>query len=196
MQAHGITLSQRQLDFARHKIQRLGLQDQVTVELRDYLDLEGQFDKISSVGMVEHIGIRNMSGYMAKVGSLLPDRGMFLNHGITRPAKRTARAFRKQRLERRLLARYIFPGGELDHLGHMLDTMEANRFEVHDVEGWRDHYALTCKLWSQQLYERRDEAVRQVGEEKYPHVAAVPRGCQPGLGQRERVHFSDGRNAP
>ena len=166
-QSHGITLSQRQLEFAQQKIKRLGLQDQVTVELRDYLDLDGHFDKISSIGMVEHIGIDNMSGYMAKVASLLPDRGMFLNHGITRPAKHTAKAFRKQRLERRLLAKYIFPGGELDHLGHMLDTMEANRFEVHDVEGWRDHYALTCKLWAQRLYENQDEAIRQVGEEKF-----------------------------
>ena len=167
VQAHGITLSQRQLEFAQQKVRRLGLENQVTLELRDYLDLEGRFDKVASIGMVEHVGIGNMSGYMAKVASLLPDRGMFLNHGITRPAKHTAKAFRKQRLERRLLAKYIFPGGELDHLGHMLDTMEANRFEVHDVEGWRDHYALTCKLWSQRLYENRDEAVRQVGEEKY-----------------------------
>ena len=167
VQAHGITLSQRQLDYARAKVTRLGLDDRITLELRDYRHLEGEWDKIASIGMVEHVGIANMTGYMQKVRSLLPDRGMFLNHGLTRPAKATARKFRKMRPERRLLARYIFPGGELDHIGHMLETMEASGFEVHDVEGWRDHYAHTCKLWCQRLSAREQEAIQHVGAEKY-----------------------------
>ncbi|MBX3436883.1 MAG: class I SAM-dependent methyltransferase [Planctomycetaceae bacterium] len=167
VQAHGITLSERQLQSAREKVARLGLQKQVTLELRDYQHLEGQWDKIASIGMVEHVGVANMQGYMQKVRSLLPDRGIFLNHGLTRPAKRTQKKFRRMRPERRLLAKYIFPGGELDHIGHMLETMEAAGFEVHDVEGWRDHYAHTCKLWCQRLTDRGDEAIRHVGEERY-----------------------------
>jgi cyclopropane-fatty-acyl-phospholipid synthase len=71
------------------------------------------------------------------------------------------------RPERRLLAKYIFPGGELDHLGHLVQSMESVGFDVHDVEGWRDHYALTCQIWSQRLWERREDAIRLVGEEKY-----------------------------
>ncbi len=123
----------------------MGLEGQVTAELKDYAHVEGQFDKISSIGMVEHVGIDNMAGYMAKVNSLLRDRGIFLNHGITRPAKKTDKAFRKMRPERRLLAKYIFPGGELDHLGHMTQCLESQGFDVHDVEGWRDHYSMTCR---------------------------------------------------
>lgn len=167
VQAHGITLSQEQLAFTRERIARQGLTDRVTVELRDYKHLSGEWDKIASIGMVEHVGIANMSGYMATVAKLLPDRGMFLCHGITRPGKGSARKFQRMRPERRLLAKYIFPGGELDHLGHMVEAMEANKFEVHDVEGWRDHYALTSRLWCQRLSERREEAIRLVGEEKY-----------------------------
>lgn len=167
VQAHGITLSREQLTVADERIRAQGLQGQVTTELIDYADVEGPFDKIASIGMVEAIGIDNMHAYMQKVSSLLPDRGMFLNHGITRPGKMSDRKFRRSNAERRLLARYIFPGGELDHLGHMVQCMEASSFDVHDVEGWRDHYALTCRHWSRRLEANRDEAIRQVGPEKY-----------------------------
>ena len=117
--------------------------------------------------MVEHVGIDNMRMYMQTVARVIPDRGMFLCHGITRRAKKTQKHFRRMTPERKLLARYIFPGGELDHLGHMVEMMESSGFEVHDVEGWRDHYALTCKHWAQRLSDRRDEAIAHVGEEKF-----------------------------
>ena len=167
VKAHGITLSDGQLEEAKVRIKERNLSDLVTVEICDYADVKGPFDKISSIGMVEHVGIDNMMSYMQKVRTLLPDRGMFLNHGITRPAKSTDKQFRKQTPERRLLAKYIFPGGELDHLGHMTQSMEAVGFDVHDVEGWRDHYALTCKHWCQRLEQNKAEAIRHIGEERY-----------------------------
>jgi cyclopropane-fatty-acyl-phospholipid synthase len=167
VQAHGITLSERQLQYTQEKIRRLGLQGQVTAELRDYADLEGTWDKVASIGMVEHVGIDNMRKYMQTVARVVPDRGMFLCHGITRRAKKSQKQFRRITPERRLLAKYIFPGGELDHLGHMVEMMESSGFEVHDVEGWRDHYALTCKHWSQRLSDNREGAIEHVGEERY-----------------------------
>jgi len=167
VQAHGITLSEEQLALTKQKIERLGLTELVTAELCDYADVEGPFDKISSIGMVEHVGIDNMRDYMHKVRSLLPDRGMFLNHGITRPAKKTQKQFRRMRPEQRLLAKYIFPGGELDHIGHMLECMESVGFDVHDVEGWRDHYALTCRKWCQRLEQNKNAAIKLIGEERY-----------------------------
>ncbi|MEZ6126190.1 MAG: cyclopropane-fatty-acyl-phospholipid synthase family protein [Planctomycetaceae bacterium] len=182
VEAHGITLSKEQLALTNERIERLGLQGQVTAELKDYAYVEGRFDKISSIGMVEHVGIDNMAGYMEKVSSLLPDRGIFLNHGITRPAKLTDKAFRKMSPERRLLARYIFPGGELDHLGHMVQCMESKGFDVHDVEGWRDHYSLTCRHWCQRLEANRDEAIQQVGEEKFRMWTLYLAGCVFALG--------------
>lgn len=182
VQAHGITLSEEQLALTKQKIKDLGLEGQVTAELKDYAYVEGPFDKISSIGMVEHVGIDNMAGYMEKVSSMLPDRGMFLNHGITRPAKLNDKAFRKMSPERRLLAKYIFPGGELDHLGHMVQCMESKGFDIHDVEGWRDHYSLTCRHWCQRLESNREEAIRQIGEEKYRMWTLYLAGCVFALG--------------
>ena len=165
--AHGVTLSQRQFDYARDKIQKLGLADTVKVELRDYSTLEGTYDKIASVGMFEHIGIANMPAYFRKINSLLRDRGILMNHGISRHAKASKRAVKKIRPERRLLLKYIFPGSELDNVGHTIDTMEICGFEVHDVEALRESYALTTRHWYRGLMANREAAIQYVGKEKF-----------------------------
>ena len=146
-----MTLSQRQYDFAVAKVKRLGLERQITIELKDYMDVTGTFDKVSSIGMFEHVGIDNLPAYCRKVNSLMRDRGVFLNHGITRKAKASARDFRKITPEKRLILKYIFPGSELDHVGHVQECMEAGGFEIADVEGWRTHYALTSREWCKRL---------------------------------------------
>jgi cyclopropane-fatty-acyl-phospholipid synthase len=165
--AHGITLSEEQLEFARAKIEQLGLSDRVTVELKDYSAMEGQFDKIASIGMYEHIGLKNIPAYMQKMQSLLAQDGLFLNHAISRRAPKKSWRKRGMRPEQRAIAKYIFPGGELDDIGHSLVAMERAGFEVQDVEAWRLHYARTCKLWCERLTAQRDEAIAHVGEEKY-----------------------------
>jgi cyclopropane-fatty-acyl-phospholipid synthase len=184
VRALGITLSEEQAAYARQKVRRLGLSNLVQIELCDYADVDTTFDKISSIGMVEHVGIDRLPGYMEKVRSLLRDRGMFLNHGITRPGKKSDKQFRKSSRDRRLLTKYIFPGGELDHQGHMLQSVEAAGFEVHDVEGWRGHYALTCRHWARRLEAQREQACRLVGEPRYRmwllYLAAVGAAFQDG----------------
>ncbi|MDX2309428.1 MAG: cyclopropane-fatty-acyl-phospholipid synthase family protein [Hyphomicrobium sp.] len=169
VKAHGITLSERQLEFAREKVKRLGLDKQVTFELVDYQNHAGRYDKIASIGMYEHIGLKNIPGYMQKVRAMLNDDGVFLNHAISRRAHRPRMGLLPERMrpEKKAIAKYIFPGGELDDIGHTVQAMEIAGFEVHDVEGWREHYARTCKLWCERLTARRDEAIREVGEEKY-----------------------------
>jgi cyclopropane-fatty-acyl-phospholipid synthase len=167
VQAHGVTLSQTQFDFATEKVRRLGLENQVKIELRDFATLDGQYDKVSSIGMYEHVGIKNYPAYFGKINALLRDRGILLNHGITRPAKRTKGHFRRIRPEQRLILKYIFPGGELDHIGHTCESLETCKFEVHDVEDWREHYYLTCRHWCRRLSARRDEAIALVGPERY-----------------------------
>ena len=96
--------------------------------------MEGEFDKISSIGMFEQVGIRNYPDYFRAVHRLLRPRGLYLHHTIARRAKRSERAFRKLKPEYRALTRYIFPGGELDHLGMSVSNLERFGFEVHDVE--------------------------------------------------------------
>lgn len=167
--AHGITLSQEQLDFAREKVKRLGLDKQITFELTDYSQVTGKYDKIASIGMYEHIGLKNIPLYMKKVRSLLNEDGLFLNHAIARRAHAPKFSLIPERMrpEKRAIAKYIFPGGELDNIGHSVMAMEEAGFEVHDVEAWRLHYARTCKLWCERLTAEREKAIALVGEEKY-----------------------------
>jgi len=164
--AHGITLSDEQLAMARERIAARGLSDRVTVELRDYQDLDGEWDKIASIGMYEHIGLANIPGYFKKIRSVLSPRGLFLNHAIARRASRSGRRF-GTRAEHKAILKYIFPGGALDDIGHSLAAMERAGFGVHDVEGWRAHYALTTKHWCERLTARQDEAMQLVGAETY-----------------------------
>ncbi len=165
--AHGITLSQEQLAYAREKVARLGLGDRVSFELTDYANVSGTYDKIASIGMYEHIGLKNIPAYMNKIRSLLSEDGLFLNHAISRRAPKPSLMGRRWRPEQRAIAKYIFPGGELDDVGRSITAMERAGFEVHDVEGWRRHYARTCEIWCNRLTERREEAIAEIGEAKY-----------------------------
>jgi cyclopropane-fatty-acyl-phospholipid synthase len=166
VRAHGVTLSQTQLDLAQEKVKRLGLQDRVTLELRDYRTLAGQFDKIASIGMFEHVGIDNHPAYFKAVRKLLTPDGLYLHHAIARPAKRNNKAFRRKRAEYKAITRYIFPGGELDYIGMSAANLERFGFEIHDIEAWREHYARTCRFWHDRLLANYDAAVREVGEVK------------------------------
>ncbi len=195
--AHGVTLSQAQLEIAQERISLLGLEDRVTVELKDYNDVQGQYDKVASIGMVEHVGLKNLPNYMAKVNSLLVDRGIFLNHGITRTGKKNRKRFKRVRPEQRIMRKYIFPGGELDHIGHSLEMMEAHGFRIHDVEGWRDHYALTCRHWCNRLWQNEDQAIRQVGYERYRLWLAYLAGVSQSFEDGAALPLSNrGRQAP
>lgn len=184
VRAHGVTLSQAQYDHAQALVQELGLADRVTIELRDYRELEGIYDKIASIGMYEHVGIDTYPTYFKKIRSLLADDGILLNHGITRRAKRERRAFRRPSASRRIILKYIFPGAELDHIGHTLEVMESCGFEVHDVEGLRRHYARTCRLWYQRLLANRGAALENVGPERLrmwlAYLAGVAIGFERG----------------
>lgn len=167
VEAVGVTLSEEQAALAREKIAARGLSDRVTVKLIDYNDLEdAQFDTISSIGMFEAVGIDNHTKYFKAVHRLLKPSGLYLHHAISRPAKGSDKDFRKMRAEYRALVRYIFPGGELDHLGMSIANMERARFEIHDVEAWRMHYARTCRIWHDNIIARRTEAEAEIGPEK------------------------------
>ena len=176
VKAHGVTLSAEQYAYTVDRIKRENLGDLVTVDLKDYQDVERKFDKIASIGMYEHIGVAAIPEYLRKVRSLLVPDGLFLNHGITRRSKRKKTRF-TARPEQRALVRYIFPGGELDDIGHTLQQLQQARFEIHDVEGWREHYALTTKIWCERLTARKQEAISLVGEQTYRIWVAYLAGC-------------------
>ncbi|TWU30557.1 class I SAM-dependent methyltransferase [Novipirellula artificiosorum] len=181
VKSHGITLSKEQYEHTKVKIDQLGLRDQVSVEICDYADHQGTYDKISSIGMSEHIGIANYPRYFNKINSMLRDRGIMLNHAIARSAKRSKKHAAKIRPERAFLLKYIFPGSELTPVGMTTDFMEQSGFEVHDVESWREHYALTTRFWCKNLSANEDRAIELVGPERYRLWVAYLAGASGGF---------------
>ena len=156
--ATGVTLSENQFRLANERIREAGLQDRCRVLLQDYRDLpgEGAYDKIASVGMFEHVGLRNLPVYFSTVRRLLKERGLFLNHGIT-TMDTSNRAVGLGAGE--FIGRYVFPQGELPHLHLVVHDMADQDLEVHDVEGLRAHYAKTLGHWSDNFEARMPEAV-------------------------------------
>ncbi len=162
--ALGVTLAKEQFAYAKDKVSRLGLEKKVTIELRDYSLIEGDFDKIASVGMFEHVGAANYPAYFETINRLLKPGGLYLHHSI---ALRSAAYERKKKSRTaNAIARYIFPGGELDHVGMSIANLERYGFEVHDVEAWREHYARTTRLWHDRLCANRAAAEREIGTVK------------------------------
>lgn len=161
VQAQGITLSENQYRHNLRLIRDEGLEGLVTVELVDYRDLPGEseFDKIVSVGMFEHVGIKNLSLYFRTAHRLLKPGGLFLNHGITHDEPGWHRTMSTE-----FINRYVFPDGELDTASNVLRVIEQEGFEIHDVEGLRPHYALTLREWVRRLEASKTAALQQVNE--------------------------------
>lgn len=170
----GITLSQQQFEEATRRVNLAGVQDRVEIRLMDYRDVSGSFDRITSVGMFEHVGVKGLADYFRQIVNLLSPDGLALNHGITsvstsqRDAPFGAGNF---------IDKYVFPGGQLPHIGTTLSTMQQGGLEVLDVENLRRHYALTLSLWSQN-YEKNSSSIRrEIGEERYRIWRIYLAGC-------------------
>jgi cyclopropane-fatty-acyl-phospholipid synthase len=164
--AVGVTLAEEQSAYAKEKVSRLGLENKVTIELRDYSLVEGDFDKIASIGMFEHVGAANYPAYFQTIHRLLKPGGFYLHHSIALRSAAYERPRKKRSRATTAIGRYIFPGGELDHLGMSIANLERYGFEVHDVEAWREHYARTTRLWHDRLSANRAAAEREVGAVK------------------------------
>jgi len=161
--ADGITLSEKQLDWARRLIEENRLQDRVTVRLADYRELKAEevYDKAVSVGMVEHVGRKNLRVYFQQVSGLLKPGGLFLNHGIGRGPVPWANE------DEGFINRYVFPDTDLPPIATMLEAAAGTGLEIRDVESLREHYALTLRHWVRRLEARHAEALREVDEATY-----------------------------
>jgi cyclopropane-fatty-acyl-phospholipid synthase len=169
--ALGITLSENQAELARERINAAGLRDRCRVDLRDYRSLppDAQFDKIASVGMVEHVGVDHLPEYFSALYRALAPAGLLLNHGIVsvNAARPTSRF---DWIERRLWKRdafidqYVFPDGRLGPIAAVIAAAERSGFETRDMESLREHYALTLRAWVSRLLQHRDRAIELVGE--------------------------------
>jgi len=166
--AVGITLSDAQASLARERIAALGLAARCSVQVTDYRALAGEtFDKLVSVGMVEHVGVAQLPAYFRQAFRLLRPGGLFLNHGIAPVVPRDASLRNKLLRQGRFVEKYVFPDGELPFLHETAAAAVEAGLELRDVESLREHYALTVRHWLGRLEGRRAEAERAVGVTTY-----------------------------
>ncbi|WP_243074138.1 class I SAM-dependent methyltransferase [Microbacterium sp. SS28] len=158
VKATGVTLSREQTAWAQQAIADEGLGDLAEVRFGDYRDIaESGYDAVSSIGLLEHIGVHNYASYFRFLRSRLRPGGMLLNHCITRPdnrSKASATGF---------IDRYVFPDGELTGAGRIITEAQDAGLEVLHEENLRRHYALTLRDWCANLVEHWDEAVAEIG---------------------------------
>jgi cyclopropane-fatty-acyl-phospholipid synthase len=161
----GVTLSEKQFELARERVAQAGLRSQVDIRLLDYRDLtpqDGPFDKITSIGMFEHVGLKHLASYFTKINSLLKDGGLVLNHGITStdPGSGNTPLGAGEFIDK-----YVFPNGELPHISLALHEMQVGGLEALDIECLRRHYTRTLSQWSHN-FEANEAAVRGMVDEK------------------------------
>jgi cyclopropane-fatty-acyl-phospholipid synthase len=160
VKAIGVTLSKQQAEWGQAAIEREGLSGLAEVRHLDYRDVpETGFDAVSSIGLTEHIGQKQLPSYFAHLFGKLKPGGRILNHCITRPDD-SEPAHRKKGF----INRYVFPDGELESIGYLISLMHDTGFEVRHEENLREHYAKTLAAWCVNLDEHWDEAVQEVGE--------------------------------
>lgn len=159
----GVTLSQNQFDLARERVRAAGLQDQVQIRLQDYRDVsDGPFDRITSVGMFEHVGLDHLVAYFSQVRQLLKPDGWVMNHGIT---STDALDGETRHGGGHFIDRYVFPRGELPHISTVLRTLQEGGLEAFDVENLRRHYQRTTQLWSE-AFEAHSDKLRALVDDK------------------------------
>ena len=159
--ATGCTLSHSQAGYAAAMARERGLEDRVEITERDYRDIRGEFDKIASIGMFEHVGRHRLGAYFRRIRGLLAPGGLFVNSGITRPQPV------HDDPETYFLQRKVFPGGELAHLADVVREAEGAGFLVREVVSMRQHYARTCREWVTRLQQHAESCLALVGTETY-----------------------------
>jgi len=181
--ATGITLSHNQHALANQRIEAEGLGARCRVLLQDYRDVPGEavYDKIASVGMFEHVGLKNLPRYFAKIHTLLSDGGVVMNHGITSidPESRSVGLGAGDFIDK-----YVFPHGELPHISLVLKEMARAELEVMDVETLRRHYAKTLWHWSERLEANLDAAREHAGDKRLRIWRTYLAGCAHAFDQR------------
>ena len=148
----GITLSENQFKTASERAQKEGLSDKVTFALQDYRNETEKYDRIVSVGMFEHVGVKYFKTYLSKANDILKENGVFLLHTIGQRGKPTATS--------PWIRKYIFPGGYIPSLSEVMNETQKLNINVTDVEVLRLHYAHTLSKWYQNVIENKDKIIK------------------------------------
>jgi len=184
VEAIGFTLSEAQAELANKRIHAEGLQDRCRVEVCDYRDFksEKQFDKLVSVGMLEHVGSNLLKDYFQHAWDLLRPGGVFLNHAIADDINSTGKTSP-------FVNRYVFPDGEIIRIHTTLKAAEQSGFELRDIESLRDHYILTLSRWVQHLNQNEKAGIEMVGSVAYRIWQLYMAGARYGFVMRFQTIF-------
>ena len=163
VETYGVTLSQPQAEFAQKRIREEGLEGRCRIEVRDYRDVVGsnEYDKIASIGMLEHVGEKQIPNYFKQAWQLLKPGGVMLNHIIS------SATYLQSNDDMTFARRYVAPDGEMLPISIPLRIMEQVGFEIRDLECIRGHYVLTNCLWARRLEAHAAEARAVTSEETY-----------------------------
>jgi cyclopropane-fatty-acyl-phospholipid synthase len=156
----GVTLSPRQAEFARERVEQAGLSERVEIRVQDYRELPSEsFDAISSIGMAEHVGESQIDLYARSLLALLRPGGLLLNHAI-------ASLDPQRKLEDGFSTRYVFPDGEPLPLSRVQLALERAGFHSEHIEAFREDYAITLRHWAARLDEHLPQAEALAGADR------------------------------
>ena len=177
----GVTLSQEQHRYAENRVKEAGLSDRVRFKLQDYRLQTERYDRIVSVGMFEHVGVKHYREFFAKLRDLLTDDGIALLHSISRmdPPGTTSAWLRK----------YIFPGGYTPAMSETLAALEFEQLYVTDIEVLRLHYAETLVHWHSRFQANRDKIVKIYDERFCRMWEFYLKGCEMAFRHWDQMVF-------
>ena len=155
----GVALAPDQIEFSRERAAEAGVADRVKFELMDYRDVQGPFDRIINVGLIEHLGTPHYPGFFQKCHDLLAPDGIMVSHCCGRMGE--------PGVTDKWTRKYIFPGGYIPALSELVTEAEKNHLIVADVEAMRYHYAHTLEEWYRRTVAHKEEIIDLYDERFY-----------------------------
>ena len=177
----GITLSENQLEYSVNKVKELNLENQVRFKLLDYRELDEKFDRVVSVGMLEHVGRKFYNKYFKKVSELLNDDGIALIHTIG--------SVDLPRDPHPWITKYIFPGGYTPSLSEMARPIERSSLIISDMEVLRMHYSHTLRHWKERFLNKKEQVLERFDEKFFRMWEFYLAGCEMAFKWGDQVVF-------
>ena len=177
----GITLSENQLEYSRNKAKELNLENQVRFELVDYRKLNEKFDRVVSVGMLEHVGKKFYNKYFNSVSKFLNEDGVALIHTIG--------SVMTPRDPHPWISKYIFPGGYTPSLSELAKPTEKSNLIIADMEVLRMHYAHTLRNWKSRFLGKKEEVLKMFDERFFRMWEFYLAGCEMAFKWGDQVVF-------
>ena len=177
----GITLSENQLEYSKKKAKELNLENQVRFKLVDYRQLNEKFDRVVSVGMLEHVGKKFYNTYFKSVSNFLNDDGVALIHTIG--------SVMTPRDPHPWISKYIFPGGYTPSLSELARPIENSNLIISDMEVLRMHYSHTLRNWKERFIGKKDEVLKMFDEKFFRMWEFYLAGCEMAFKWGDQVVF-------